>query len=90
MMRGEFLIAVVAGSVGLLTGCNIPPIIPLDKYTGPAWLPVALRHPDELGATKFGGAALIPEGTDWPGCPHCKRPLKLALQLNIEVETYLS
>jgi hypothetical protein len=83
MRRREFLIAFAAGTVGLLSGCNTPPIIPVDKHKGPAWLPVALRHPDELSATKFGGAALIPEGTEWPSCPYCKKPLKHALQLHM-------
>ncbi len=83
MKRREFLILLAAGSVGLLTGCNTPAVIPIDKHKGPAWLPVALRSPDRLEATKFGGAAMIPEGTQWPQCPHCKKPLKLALQLNM-------
>ncbi len=83
MKRREFLRVFAASTVGLLIGCNTPPVIPADKHKGPAWVPIALRKPDAINATKFGGAAFIPEGTNWPECRHCKKPLKLALQLNM-------
>lgn len=48
-----------------------------------AWLPLVLEQDGPAWASKFGGAAFLPEGESHPICPNCGRPLQLLLQLDV-------
>ena len=48
-----------------------------------AWFPQVAPRDSSLGASKFCGRAVLPQGEDWPQCPSCKKPKQLFLQLQL-------
>ncbi len=55
----------------------------LTRHVRPAWAPRVKKGVGALDGSKFAGRALLGEGGAWPGCGHCRAPLRFMLQLAI-------
>jgi uncharacterized protein YwqG len=56
----------------------------LSRVRRPAWKPEVEEGVGPAAASKFGGAPWIGPGADRPECGHCRRPLALLLQLDLD------
>ena len=54
------------------------------KHRRPAWKPVVEDGDDPAWASKFCGIPWTSAGTPCPECRHCKQPLQLFLQLDLD------
>jgi uncharacterized protein YwqG len=55
----------------------------LARQRRPAWKPVVEEGDDSVAGSKFCGIPWIGPDASWPECGHCKQPLTLFLQLDL-------
>ena len=53
------------------------------QWRQPCWFPEVREQVGPPTASKFGGAACLLRGEDWPTCPQCGKPMPLFVQVNI-------